>query len=237
MREGVLFSADLETVAEPWNSVLARVEAASVPPFGPILEGLRPWVYPTMLVRGQGPGEDTARLLRKVAAGVVARLAVVWNDHAGALHKLRHFSENAGLQVEIEVAAEFDALFPRQWSGSEDQGGLEGWGQRNEASIVTLAASMRGLPDEELARAVVLADRQATEVSHNYPRLTPRLAELLAAQAEQPGLLLAALQCEHAPLDVLQPLLARAVQSGTEGWESTFQEFLDNEETFSVNGH
>src|SRR5262249_42524878 len=51
---------------------------------------------------------------------------------------------------------------------------------------------------------------------------------------EQPGLLLAALQREHARLDVLQPFLARAVQSGTEGWESTFQEFLDNEETFSM---
>lgn len=234
IREGVLSPPDVETVAELWNSVLARVETASIPPFGPILEGLRPWVYPTMLVRGQGPGEDTARLLRKVAAGVIARLAVVWNNHAGALHELRQFSENARLQVKIEVAAEFDALFPRQWSGSDDQGGLEGWGRRNEAAIVALAASMKGLPDDELARAVVLADRQAAEVGHNYPRLTPRLAELLAAQAEEPGLLLAALQRERARLDVLQPVLVKAAQSGTEGWESTFQEFLDDEETFSM---
>ena len=124
----------------------------------------------------------------------MGRLVEIWRDRPGALRRLRDYASSGELDVQIEVPHDFGILFPADWDGSEDEGGLTGWQRKTDEAVCSLAATMYELPTDEIAMRVFEADAEATAAGIIDPRLTPRLAQLLAAENKQPDIILAKLE-------------------------------------------
>ena len=75
---------------------------------------------------------------------------------------------------------------------------------------------MRELPTDKIATRVFEADAEAAAAGITYPRLTPRLAQLLAAENKQPDIILAKLEQLRAAGNLMLSFLERVVDRGRE---------------------
>ena len=214
-----------------WDAVLGLVERERGAPPAPILETLHYWVYPDWLAFGEGISEELKVTIRTEASRVIGRLVEIWRDRPGALRRLRGYASSVELDVQFEVPHDFDILFPAGWDGSEDEGGDAGWEHRTDEAVSSLAATMRELPTDEIATRVFEADTEAAAAGITYPRLTPRLAQLLAEKNKQPDLALAKLEQLGAAGDLMLPFLERVVDLRPGGWEATLERLIENDRT------
>jgi hypothetical protein len=230
LTDGVLAEADLRELAHVWDLLLECEVRGQMPSVGPITHALHAWVYPSSLERGRGPGEDIARLLQIEASRVIVELAVLWRHHPGALYQLRAFSSRARLGIDITLPREFDVMFPVALHGREDDGGHEGWDLRIQRAVSELASEWRPLSPDQIAVRLTSADREAELAKITYPRLTPRVAELVASETDAPHVLLGALEEHGARPDVLLPVLAEVVERRLGDWELTLDRYLHEDQ-------
>lgn len=221
----------LETMAEMsslWDSILnAIVRERGCEP-GPVIDALHHWVFPGSIGFGRGVDDATSETFRSEARRVILRLADVLSGRPGVLRRLQHFSTWGALDVDISVPREFDILFPEDWDGSEQDGGHDGWAGRSDRRVQQLATEMLPLLPDEVAARIVQADAEALAAGITYPRLTPRVAQLLADGSANPSLLLTALTDRRAAGDIILPVLDRVVSGESEGWEDALKSLLDD---------
>ena len=214
-----------------WDAVLGLVERERGAPPAPILETLHYWVYPDWLAFGEGISEELKVTIRTEASRVIGRLVEIWRDRPGALRRLRGYASSVELDVQFEVPHDFDILFPAGWDGSEDEGGYTGWERRTDEAVSLLAATMYELPTDEIATRVFEADAEATAAGIIDPRLTLRLAQLLAAENKQPDLVLTKLEQRGAAVHLMLPFLERVVELRLGGWEATVERLIEDDRT------
>lgn len=89
-----------------------------------------------------------------------------------------------------------------------------------------LAAEFEQLPEVEIAARITAADAEAASARITYPRLTPRLAQLLASRVDRPEVLLDALEQRGAAGDILLPVLDRVAELRPSGWEAAVERLL-----------
>jgi hypothetical protein len=229
MAEAALPVGMINDLSRVWDLILDIVEREWPATLAPVLDGLHSWVYPDVLAFGRGPDEATRVAIRDVATRVISRLVQIAHDKPGVLHRLREYASNAKLAVTVEVPREFDALFPADWDGRDEDGGHEGWARRADDAVRRLADEFEQLPEAEIAARITAADAEAANARITYPRLTPRLAQLLASRLDRPEVLLDALEQRGAARDVLLPVLDRVAVLHPTGWEATVEHLLIDE--------
>jgi hypothetical protein len=229
VREAALPIEMINDQSQTWDSILDIVERESLSTLGPVLHALHSWVYPGQLSFGRGPDKATKTAIRDVATRVISRLACILNDRPGALHKLREYVSGAKLAITIDIPPEFDALFPADWRGEDEDGDIDGWERRAEDALRRLAVELEPLPEVEVAARIAVADAEAANAGISYPRMTPQLAALLASQMSRPDLLLDALEQRRVAGDILLPVLDRVVEVRLSGWEASIERLLSVE--------
>ena len=190
MGEGPVPVPWIDELLRLWEEILDVVERGPGLPPGPLLDGLGAWAYPGLIGFGKGLHDETARAFRSVATRVTERMARVFEARPGVLRRLQELVVAAGLEVDIAVPHEFSTLFPQRWRG---EGEFTDWSRRAEEDVELLAKSLAERSHEEIAGMMADADAEAFAVGIAYPRLTAGLAHMLAADAEEPEVLLAAL--------------------------------------------
>ena len=231
LSEGALPPCLIRELSTVWDVVLGLVEREHGASPAPIIGTLHYWVYPGWLAFGEGVNAESKAAIRAEASRVIGRLVEIWRDRPGALRHLRDYVSSVELDVQIEVPHDFGILFPADWDGSEDEGGDAGWEHRTDEAICSLAATMYELPTDEIATRVFEADAEAAAAGTTYPRLTPRLAQLLAEENKQPDLALAKLEQLGAAGDLMLPFLERVADLRPGGWEATLERLIENDRT------
>ncbi len=234
IQRGVVPLSWFDDLSRLWAEILDVVEALQVSRPAPVLEALTPWLNPEMLVFGREPGQETAEAMRNVAARVIERLSRVLQARPGGLSRLRDYAEGLELPIEFDIPEEFAALFPRRWRGREGDGELEDWQRRAHNEVARLGEVLRNRAATDVAALIVDADAEAAAAGINAPRHTPRLAQILAANSDEPEALLAALDERRAAPDVVLPLLDRMVEVRRPGWESALARQLDSNQNVEI---
>lgn len=229
--EGSLPISAIRELSKIWDSVLEVVARERTSAVAPLLDALHPWVYPSTLGFDRGPDDATAAAIRDEATRVISRLADIFRDRSGILHRLRDYVSRAQLDVIVNVPTEFDILFPAHWNGAEDDGGYGGWEQSVDEAVRRLATDLQQLPVGEAARLITEADTEAASAGITYPRLTPALARILAAGTEEPETYLYGLEQLIAAGDILLPFLERVVYLKPVGWELAVERLLVDDRT------
>ena len=229
--EGALPISAVRELSQIWDSVLELVAREPTGAVAPLIEALHPWVYPSTIGFGAGPDETTAVALRDEATRVISRLSDILRDRPGMLHRLRDYVFRAGLDVTVDVPAEFEVLFPADWNGAEDDGGYHGWERRAEEAVRRLVTDLQDLPVRDTASRITEADAEAAAAGITYPRMTPALARFLASGTEEPEAYLHALEQLTAAGDVLLPFLDRVVELKPGGWELAVERLLIDDRT------
>lgn len=226
IHDGVVPRSWIDEIARFWDSILGIVAREQDLPPAPLLNELHYWVHPSLIRFGQGPDEETAATIRTVAGHVIKRLAEIFRDRPGVLQRLRDYVRRGEFPVRIDVPDDFTALFPERWDGSDEGGGFEGWECRAGERVSRLAEGLREHSVDHIATLITDADTDATAAGISYERYTPRLAQILAEDSDEPEALLIALEQHGAAPDLLFPFLDRAAELQRPGWEAAFERLL-----------
>ena len=224
-------------VPKPWIDELSRLWDSILDIFdrepnllpAPLLDALHPWVHPNTVVLGPGLDDEASVEIRRIAARVIARLAEIFGDRPGVLRSLKEHAERGNIPVPIDLPDYFAVLFPKRWDRSDEGDGLDGWQRRADAGVRRLAEQLRKESPDDIAAFIVAADSQAATAGITYPRHTPHLARTLAADSDEPEVLLVALEEHEAAADVLLPFLDRAVELQRPGWEASLGRLLSSD--------
>ena len=214
---------EVATALDPlWDRVLGIVEREKDGPVGPLIAELHYWVYPQNLSFDGASFEDAERTIRGVAPRVIEQLAMVLVERPGVLSALRSYG--AEFDLEIAIPSKFEILFPDDWgSAGVDYGE---WERSADAAVVALAEDAKSGSLDDQIELLHGSDVEATAAGISNPRLTPRLAQLLAESNTEPLTWADALVRRGAFPDLLLPFLQRSVEVDAVGWQDVLRELL-----------
>ena len=217
---------EVATALDPlWDRVLRIVEREKDGPVGPLIAELHYWVYPQNLSFDGASFEDAERTIRGVAPRVIEQLAMVLVERPGVLSALRSYG--AEFDLEIAIPSKFEILFPDHWgSAGVDYGE---WERSADAAVVALAEDAKSGSLDDQIELLHGSDVEATAAGISYPRLTPRLAQLLAESNTEPLTWADALVRRGASPDLLLPFLQQSVEADAEGWRDALADLLGND--------
>ncbi len=171
IREGAVPLSWIEELSHLWDDILDFVEHNPNLPPAALLDGLAIFVYPGRIGFGQGPDEEAAEAIRKVATRVIDRLSCIYEARPGALRRLRAYAARGELPVQVDVPDGFSRLFPERWDGSDEDGGFGGWERRTSQEVRLLAEDLHERSPDEIAALITVADAEARAAGISYPRL------------------------------------------------------------------
>ena len=228
----------IEPLAGIWDVILDAAERRPDIPIGPIAEALEPWARPGTL-RDSRPGkrcdlpEEAAEAMRETAVRVIERLAGIFRERPGALHRLRVLARRAEMAVHIDLPDDFAALYrvrdPLGAIGSVAE--MDEWERRGIEEADRVADALAERPIAESAHRLVFLASEADEAGIAWPPGARRLAQALAKRSEEPETLLDALIGAGASGDVLEAPLDRAADLQRPGWEAALDRLLGSEAT------
>ena len=226
----------IEPLAGIWDAILDAVEHRPDIPIRPITEALGPWARPEILPRRSRPGErhalpeEAAEAMRETAARAIGRLAGIFRERPGALHRLRVLARQSEIAVRIDLPEDFAMLYPVRdaiRSVAEMQESEQRWIE----ATGRVADALADRPIAEAAERLVFLAREADEADIAWPPGAWRLAQALAERSEEPETLLDALIEAGASADLLEAPLDRAVELQRPGWEAAIERLLGSEAT------
>ena len=160
-----------------------------------------------------------------MAPRVIEQLAAVLAERPGLLRQLASYS--AVFELEIAIPPEFEILFPKP---PEVEGiDYDDWQRNVDAEVVALAQDVESRPLDEQIEVLHGSDVEATAAGISYPRLTPRLAQLLAESNAEPPTWIDLLVRRGASADLLLPFLRRSVEANAVGWQDVVAELLGDD--------
>ena len=208
-----------------WDRVVGVIAREKDGPVGPLIAGLHSWVYPRTLALPRGSFEAAELAIRGVASRVVEQLAALMSERPGVLRKLRSYGTALG--VEITIPREFETLFPESPRGDDID--YDDWRRSADASVVVLAQDVKSLPLDDQIKVLHRTDAESAEVGTSHPRLTPRLAQLLAESNAEPMAWIDELVQRRAAADLVLPFLLRSAEVDAVGWQDVLAELLEED--------
>ena len=200
-------------VATLWDRVLEIMEREKDGAVKALVDGLGAWVYPGQLSFGDASFEASESTILEAAPRVVERMAGILSERPGALRKLRPYGSRLG--IEVAIPHEFGILFPDDWRRSASE--WAEWERGASEAVAGLAEDVRERPLDEQVEVLAGSDEEAAAAGLGYPRLTPLMAQSLAASSAEPIAWVDALAARGAAADLLLPFLARSVETKAEG--------------------
>ena len=217
---------EVVTALDPlWDRVIGIVAREKDGPVEPLIAELHTWVYPRTLSLGSVSFETAERAIRGVAPRVIRQLATVFVEHPGMLRRLRSYG--VVFDLEIAIPYEFEILFPE--GRKNDVIDFDDWQRSADAAVVALAKDVKSRPLDNQIEVLHGSDVGAAAAGISYPRLTPRLAQLLAESSAEPPTWIDVLVRRGAAADLLLPFLLRAVEVDAVGWQDVLADLLGDE--------
>ncbi len=228
LMEAPLPAEIVTALASLWDQVLQIVAREKDGPVGPLIAELHYWVYPRNLAIRGAPYEDAERAIRRVASWVIEELSTILSKRPGMLRQLRAYGAVFGLNIQLQP--EFQILFP------EDRRSLDidyhDWERSVNQAVDELAADVQSRSLDDQIEILHNSDIEAAAAGISYPRLTPRLAQLLAFSNAEPLTWINVLVQRRASADLVLPFLLRSAKIDAAGWQDVLAELL-GDDTYS----
>lgn len=177
---GLLIYDEMEKLAELWPPFLELLRKYGIPDWKPVTNILSEWMHPRSRM-GRTPEEGYYSNTRAILSDVVKELIAIASGHNGFLRWVYSNRKALGIAIDaIPVSPEYLTLFPVERL-SKDYKKEEA---RYDANAKSLVDAWKDLPLTDIIERIQLYEQQASEMSHSWPRLTPRVCCLIAEQRE-----------------------------------------------------
>jgi hypothetical protein len=209
---------ELESI---WRAV--RGELSSLPSDGwpSLATVLWEWIDPEHIAPGVPVSEETARILRHLAASVIQDLVPLVRTSPGLASELRPLATRLGMTLELPGDPAFDLLFP--------QPDLDAVPQPDVPALRELVATWSRQSPREVARRLAGCEREARQIERRWPRHTPWVCRELASRIEVPADWLNAFFEEKLPGDLAEPFLREIVRRRPAGWDALLDTWFDHQ--------
>ena len=219
--QGTLLSPMLNEVIQLWPFVREVVEDSGVFPCTEMLSTVFSWLY-----NGRGKSdlpEETLLLRQEFAKGMLTDLAEGALCHPGLQHQLKEHVEAFDLEIDLAVDPVFEALFPRDILGDEE-----------EELLIDFAAEGLGVgvrSSEEVVEKLAKIQDEAllADIDPQRSRVAERVCRKLADTAAFPVVTTEAIIHHKLPDTWLSPFLFKAAIERHQGWSSVMNQCLSHQ--------
>ncbi|MYF28611.1 MAG: helix-turn-helix domain-containing protein, partial [Gammaproteobacteria bacterium] len=197
---------DLDDSETPWHDLLSLVSAWVHYPFDHLL----------------GIPDNVRNDVLTFAQRLIQDLADISSEHPGLQHELKGTAELAGLNIDVTLDPEFEALHQnlevddemKMMTDGPPDSILEPWERR---------------PVEEMTRRLAWIESEADLASISYPRWSPYLCARLAKRVRDPAAVAERFMEGGLPADLVGPFVLRAANAAQPRWEAILRRCLDDD--------
>ncbi len=217
---GFLIHEHLVKLQEYWEEIIecARVYTASN--WEEFLSTVGSWAYP---YHGNGPDENTRKMMTDFAQRMAFDVAEVASEHVGVLHRLKALMDRSYPDFEIVTDDAIEILYPIERLENDWEKQESNW--KEDADKLADQWALRK-PIEVVAQ-IEHIESEISKAGKSWPRLTPHLCCRLAEKTSDPLRWFEAMLPTTLPVDTVFPFLLEAVEQNIAGWEHALESAFD----------
>ena len=216
--QGVYPSRLLEQLTELWPTAIGIVRTATSVPWMDLLGVVSAWAYEDSdLVLP----EETRALMRQFAERILRDLVEATREHPGVQHRLRRETDRFGLDIDLTLDPEFEAVYPEMQIFTVEE-------HLNLA--ISLAERLGSRSIEDIAELLARIDAEARFAGMNIPSSVLGTAcDRLAEGLTDPAAAVDTLMNHNLPGELVEPFLRKAVTEDSHRWASLVHRCLDKD--------
>ena len=215
---GVYPSRLLEQLTELWPTAIGIVRTATNVPWMDLLGVVSAWTYedPDLVLP-----EETQALMRRFAERILRDLVEATREHPGVQHRLRRETERFGLDIDLTLDPEFEAVYPEMQTFAVEE---------HLKLASSLAGRLGSRSIEDIAGLLARIDAEARFAGMNTPSgVLSTACGRLAEDLTDPAAAVDTLMNHNLPGKVVEPFLQKAVTEDSPGWASLVRRCLDED--------
>ena len=206
----------LEQLTELWPTAIGIVRTATDVPWMDLLRVVSAWAYedPDLVLP-----EETRALMRRFAERMLRDLVEATREHPGVQHILRREAEGFGLDIDLTLDPEFEAVYP----------GMQAFPVEEHLKLaISLSERLGSRSIEDIAGLLARIDAEARFAGMNIPSSVLRTAcDRLAEGLTDPAAAVDTLMNHNLPGELVEPFLRKAVTEDSPRWASLVRRCLD----------
>ncbi len=219
--QGFLTPEELGSVADLWPLVLEIIRTVETPNWNYVLECIENWVYPGLIPIQIS--EEIHELTRVRAKGMLDDIALLVSDRPGVLRRLRSMAENLGHILVVEIASDFQILYPQ-----EDLNNWKQYEGRQAARVRELALQWLDRDPLEVVNRIATIEGEAVAATITWPRWTEFLCSEIAKRTDRPSTWAQAAIDSGLSADLVSPFLSQAAFAEARDWVTIAMETLQS---------
>ena len=215
---GVYPSRLLEQLTELWPTAIGIVRTATSVPWTDLLGVVSAWAYedPDLVLP-----EETQTLMRLFAERILRDLVEATREHPGVQHMLRRETERFGLDIDLTLDPEFEAVYPEMQTFAVEE---------HLKLASSLAGRLGSRSIEDIVGLLARIDAEARFAGMNTPSgVLSTACGRLAEGLTDPVAAVDTLMNHNLPGKVVEPFLQKAVTEDSPGWASLVRRCLDED--------
>ena len=219
---GSLGQRHVKDLVSLWPSTLRvlRCMDNSKAPWPDLLGLASTWVhYPSD--RLLGISDEVRSEVLTFANRMIQDMADISRQHPGIQHKLKATAERAGLNIDVTLDPEFEALHQRLKPNEEIE-------MMTHGPMDTIVESWERRPVDEMTRTLAWIESEAELAGISYPRWSPYLCARLAKSVSEPGAVAERIMEHGLPADLVGPFVLRTAREAQQGYEALIRRCLDD---------
>lgn len=213
---GFLIHEHLVKLQEFWEEIIECARVYKVSNWQEFLSMVGSWAYP---FHGNGPDENTRKMMTDFAQRMAVDVAKVASDHVGVLHRLKALMDRSYPDFEIVTDDAIKILYPIERRENDWEKQEKNW--KEDADKLADQWSVRK-PIEVVAQLEHI-ESEISKTGKSWPRLTPHLCYRLAQKTPDPLKWFDAGLSTNLPVELIEPFLQQAVKRRMCGWEQALQ--------------
>lgn len=227
IHSGYLKIEHLQILQDFWKEIIKCARTYPVPNWEEFIKSVASWAYP---FHGNGPDENTRKMMTDFAQEMALDVAEVASDHVGVLHGLMDLMDRSYPDFEIVTDDAIDILYPIEKLEN-------GWEERQKNWIQAadkLACEWIEREPEEVVAQLEHIELEMSKMGSSWPRLTPQLCHRLAEKTPDPLKWFYTMLSTTLPVDTVEPFLQKAIKKGMSGWEQALQSCFQSTKLQSI---
>ena len=213
---GVYPARLLEQLTELWPTAIGIVRTATNVPWTDLLKVVSDWTYedPNLALP-----EETRASMWRFAERMLRELVEATREHPGVQHILRRETERLGLDINLTLDPEFEAVYPEMQTFAVEE---------HLKLAVSLAERLGSRSIEDIAGLLARIDAEARFAGMNIPSsVLDTACDRLAEGLTDPAAAVDTFMNHTLPGKVVEPFLRKAVTEESPEWTSLVRRCLD----------
>ena len=204
---GVYPSQLLDQLTELWPTAINIIRRATGVPWMDVFGVVSAWAYedPELVLP-----EETQALMQKFAERMLRDLVEATREHPGVQHRLRRETDRFGLDIDLTLAPEFEAVYPE----------MKTFAVEEHLKLATnLAERLGSRSIEGIAGSLARIDAEARFAGMNSPSgVLSTACVRLAEGVTDPAAAANTFMNHNLPGKVVEPFLQKAATEDSPGW-------------------